>query len=434
MRKLLLATAAMTGALLATAGGAQAQPAKPVAPGTVSVYINGYMQFEVAGYNSTFNKVGGNKLNPVSTDGNFRLYPGFDAETMNGIAYGVRAETRITFSNAGKGVNSNSTSSNGTGSLYFRRAYGYVGTPEAGFARFGQTDGAYGLLQSGVIEAFGDGNQWMAEGGPNQIVPSAAAPGQFIYADLGVLYTTDKIVYLSPSFGGLSGSVSYEPNSNGFQEGYANCSYANSTCAALSSSSIPSDIGQRRKNTVDGMVQYALDSNGFASKISAGWLHGAPINYTGMAPLPNASRGYDDLSVYQFGAQTTFAGLTVGANVKGGQVEDGYGFTPKGARDGFSYIVGASYVIGPYVLGASYFNGQTSGAYNPGVTTSMARTLSEYGVAVGGNYVLSKNLNFFVEYLYGHRHQPGNTFGVPGNNTNGNAQAQVVSGGTTFKW
>ncbi len=250
MRKLLLATAAMTGGLLATAGGAQAQPAKPVAPGTVSVYINGYMQFEVAGYNSTFNKVRrpANKLNPVSTDGNFRLYPGFDAETMNGIAYGVHAETRITFSNAGKGVNSNGTAArNGTGSLYFRRAYGYVGTPGAGFARFGQTDGAYTLLQSGVIEAFGDGAQWSAEGGPNQIFPSAAAPGQFIYADQGALYTTDKIVYLTPSFSGLSGSISYEPNSNGFQQGYANCSYAGSGCAALSSSSSSTDIGQPAK-------------------------------------------------------------------------------------------------------------------------------------------------------------------------------------------
>ncbi len=137
--------------------------------------------------------------------------------------------------------------------------------------------------------------------------------------------------------------------------------------------------------------------------------------------------------MYQLGAQTTFAGLTVGANIKGGQVEDGYGFTPKGARNGISYIVGASYVIGPYVLGASYFNAQTSGAYVPG-KTSVARTLSEYGLIAGGNYVLSKNLNFFVEYLYGHRHQPGNTFGVPGNNTNGNAQVQMVSGGTTFKW
>ncbi|HUW79945.1 MAG TPA: porin [Acidocella sp.] len=433
MRKLLLATAAMTGALLATAGGAQAQPAKPVAPGTVSVYINGYMQFEVAGYNSTFNKVGGNKLNPVSTDGNFRLYPGFDAETMNGIAYGVRAETRITFSNAGKGVNSNSTSSNGTGSLYFRRAYGYVGTPEAGFGRFGQTDGAYTLLQSGVVEAFGDGAQWSAEGGPNQIFPSAAAPGQFIYADQGALYTTDKIVYLTPNFGGLSGSVSYEPNSNGFQQGYANCSYAGAGCAALSSSTSSTNIGTARKNTVDGMVQYALNSGGFNSKISGGWLYGAPINYTGTIPLAAAPRGYNNLSVYQLGAQTTFAGLTVGANIKGGQVEDGYGFTPKGARNGISYIVGASYVFGPYVLGANYFNAQTSGAYVPG-KTSVARTLSEYGFIAGGNYVLSKNLNFFVEYLYGHRHQPGNTFGVPGNNTNGNAQVQMVSGGTTFKW
>ncbi len=47
MRKLLLASAATMGALLVTVGGAHAQPVTPVAPGTIAVHLNGYLQFGI---------------------------------------------------------------------------------------------------------------------------------------------------------------------------------------------------------------------------------------------------------------------------------------------------------------------------------------------------------------------------------------------------
>ena len=83
------------------------------------------------------------------------------------------------------------------------------------------------------------------------------------------------------------------------------------------------------------------------------------------------------------------------------------------------------------MLGASYFNGQTAGDYTRGA--HMARTLSEYGVAVGGNYVVSKDLSLFVQYQYGHRHQPGNT-AVGNTSGSGNARYQSIATGATFKW
>ena len=69
MRNLLLATAATMGALLATTGAALAQPVKQVAPGTVAVHLNGYLQFSIADVGSSGNTVGGEKLNPITTDG-----------------------------------------------------------------------------------------------------------------------------------------------------------------------------------------------------------------------------------------------------------------------------------------------------------------------------------------------------------------------------
>lgn len=435
MRKLLLAS---MGALLAATSGAMAQPVKPVAAGTIVIHLNGYLQFEIGAMGSTYNTVGGYKLNSAVTDGEVRLYPGFDGQTVSGIDYGTQVELRTSATNAGKGVNGNAANGNGTGGLYVRRAYGYLGTPDVGFVRFGQTDSVYGLMQNGVLEAFGDGNLWPGDGGPVSILPTHAAPGQFIYADQGSLYATDKIVYISPAFtdpllgGAANAGIGFEPNSNGFKQGYANCAAAGSLCAPLASSPTAADInGTRRRDTVDVMAQYVVKADGFASKFSGGYLHGSPVTYDGVpqesGPLVH---GYDDLNAYQFGAQTSYAGLTLGANVKGGAIEDGYALKPKGARNGLAYTVGAIYVIGPYVLGASYFNSQTSGTYDPTKAGKEARTLSEYGFVAGGNYVLAKQMNLFVEYMYGHAHQLGNA----NLSAAGNTQAQIVAAGATFKW
>src|SRR6202041_2540592 len=94
MRKLLLASAATMGALLVTVGGAQAQPVTPVAPGTIAVHLNGYLQYGIGYFGSSANTVttatGTSKLNPYNTAGDARLYAGFDAQTLNGIEYGTQ--------------------------------------------------------------------------------------------------------------------------------------------------------------------------------------------------------------------------------------------------------------------------------------------------------------------------------------------------------
>jgi len=474
MRKLLLASAATIGATLAMSGGAKAQPVKPVAPGTLVAHVNGYIQFEFGAYGTTDNTAttatGTYKLNPITTDGDVRIYPGFDAQTVGGLEYGAQAEFRTSTSDAGIRVGANQTTGSsanaisGLDGIYVKRAYGYIGGVDSGFVRLGQTDSVFSLDQTGVIEAFGDGAQFNTDGGLASTLPSDTSIGgqnNFIYADASNLYATDKIVYISPAIAGLSAGIGYEPNSNGLKEGYGNCASAASVnatpdtvCAAESSSPIAGDIGKRRKNTIDAAVMYALTANGFATKLSAAVLYGAPIEYDGPKVALGTSAlhyGYDSLEVYQIGAQTTFAGLTVGANIKGGQVEDGYAFKPKGARDALALILGASYVLGPYVVGASFVDSQSAGAYFPGDTytyagkaRSVGRTLDEYAIAVGGNYVISPHLSLFAQYMYDHRHQIGNA-GLDVSNSStaatvsaeehkGTAQANVLGAGLTLKW
>ncbi len=454
MRKLLLASVASMGALAAVSGAAQAQPVKPVAPATIVVHLNGYFQAGFDNVNSTYNNYMGTKLSPMATNGGLRLYPGFDAMTVDGLGYGVQVELRDAFTGGGKGANTSANSGQGTGNIYVRRAYGYIGNPDYGYVRIGQTDGAFTLAQTGVIEQFGDGAQWANNDDMDlYTVPSKAQPGQFIYADVGSLYTTDKVVLISPAVaepylgGKLSAIFSYEPNSNGLKAGYGvNCAVANNsspgTCAAVASTDSSSVFNAvARRNTFDFMAQYAVKLDGFDSKIAAGLLNGQPERYTGTY---NAAYNLDELQVFQVGAQTTYKGLftdgdavTLGANVKWGQTLDAYAPKPVGARNAFSYIVGGNYVLGPYVIGASFWDSQSAGNYNPSKAGTEARTLSEYGIAAGANYVISKDLSLYAQYMYGHQHQPGNT-NMPkpstGTGSNNNVQMQLVSAGATFKW
>lgn len=436
MRKLLLASSAAT---LLTAGAAFAQPAVQVAaPGTVAVHLNGYFQYSVGAYGSSAMSGGTGtsayKLNSVSTAGDFRLLPGFDGQTLNGIWYGGHFELRTAKSNAGAGKNNNTTvstggSNNGFSALYVQRAYGYIGTPNYGFARFGQTDSAFSLSQVGVVEGFGDGAQFNADGGANLMLPTG--PSLFVYGDTSALYSTDKVVYESPKFetayGNFSGIVGFEPNSNGMKQGYSPAvdgDYNNwATASSVTCSDSDVSCAKRRRNTVDASLSYADDLEGFANKVSIAYLHGAPLgNMTG-------SQQYDTLSVFEGGLQTSYAGLTVGGNIKFGQVNNGYTFKPKGARNGLGYILGASYNVGPYTLGVSYFNQQSAGSYTVG--SSYARTESQYGIATGADYQLAKPIILFVQYEYGHQHQPKTTNGVT---SGGNTQEQVVAVGTTIKW
>jgi hypothetical protein len=442
MRKLLLASAATMGALLVTVGGAQAQPVTPVAPGTIAVHLNGYLQYGIGYFGSSANTftsaTGTSKLNPYNTAGDARLYAGFDAQTLNGIEYGTQIELRTTTSDAGTaaGKKTGVGGSAGTESFYVKRAYGYIGTAQAGFVRLGQTDSAFSLLQSGVIEAYGDGQQFNADGAMFTSIPSGATPTNFVYADTSGLYATDKIVYLSPTIAGFSMAVGFEPSSDGLKEGTASCLNASSTGGSGNSAcndiaSAPIENATFRRNTIDAAVMYAETFGGFANKASIGILNSAPTEDTAAGTIEK----FRGMTVYQAGVQTGFAGFTLGANVKGGSLRDSYAFRPAGARNALGFIVGGTYTIGPWVVGTSFFDEQSAGSDAPGITHGVGRTLSEYGVGAGGNYVIGKDLSLYLQYMYGHEHQPGVNFAA-GTITggSGNGQFQTIATGATYKW
>jgi predicted porin len=308
------------------------------------------------------------------------------------------------------------------------RAYGYLGSLDAGYLRVGKTDSAFTLLQSGVIEAFGDGGQWTLQGGVASLLPRNAAPlATVVYADQPAVYSTFKLVYVFPAFHGISVMAGFEPRSNGIKEGFS--PNAPGQPREPMRSWRPGDAAYKRKNTVDAALSYAGNAGAVSYKVSAGALYGHAVDRLAPGDGLEAETGFNSLVVYQVGGQASYAGVTFGANLKGGQVEDNYGLQPAGARNALAYILGATYQLGPAILGASYFNSQSSGAYLPNTDVTVARTLSEYGAAAGANYIINQHLNLFLQYLYGHRHQPGNAELIAGN-----AQVQVIAAGGTFSW
>jgi hypothetical protein len=453
MRKFLLGSVAALGMMAGASGAAHAQAVKPVAPGSLVVHLNGLLTYQLDAIGSSVNTFGGNKLNPIANTGFVRLYPGFDAMTNDGFEYGVAAEIRDEYTNAGQGQYENGTSSttvtstglpssttvvnNGAEALIVRRAYAYLGTKQAGIVRIGQGDSPWTLMQDGVFENFGDGNMWNSDGGIGSTVPGAAHP-TWLFSDNGALYTTMKIVYLSPSFGGVNFGVGYEPNSNGFKEGLANCAVAALTCEALASA--PGGVGNaRRKNTVDAMIQYTATMMGFGVKMSGGYITAAPIGNSGGVLTGTTYRGnYKTLGIATIGGQISYAGFMLGANAKDGQVNNGYTFLLPGQRRAIDWLVSAEYTMGPALIGAYYFNNQSAGAHSE-FTPTVGRTEQDNGVAIGADYAVTPNLGLFVTYIYGQRKQYGFNFAT-GATTGAAALAynrvhsQAIGAGASLKW
>ena len=244
------------------------------APGQMIIRLGGtvavYQQYSQQGDAATPTGNGGkNKLANWDFVSYARLYPSLEGRATNGLKYGAFMEIRQDVTNgAGGGVyGSVSGDAPRRAELYFRREYGYFGTDQLGIIRVGSGDQPTSLFITGNMENFNDG-------GWNGDVPGPIAPALQIawpFEDTGNLYTTNKIVYLSPQFAGFDFGVSYEPNT-GNESGNNGCGatnfYAGGTqtppiggagatagCNALSSTGVAGELS-RRRNTFDGVIRY----------------------------------------------------------------------------------------------------------------------------------------------------------------------------------
>ena len=411
MRKLLLATVATMGASLGLAAVAQAQTA---APGSVSVRLNGRVNWYAGVEGSTLdnNTSTGVKTSTTSFLGYLRLYPGFDGVAANGLHYGAAAEIRI---NGGQSASSQT--------LYVHQAYGYLGLPQLGQISFGQENGPVVLFETGTFEGFNDGGWW---GDIPAIIPGNA---QVVYPFVdngGLSQETNKIVYLSPTFAGFQFAVGFEPNHNA----------ENYSPAVVST---PNTIqGGQPKNLIDVGGQYTQTFGPVGIQVGADYLYAGQVASTSTAP----TLGYKDLSMVSGGATATIAGFTFGGNVVYGAYNQvsGYSFQlePDGGNAAIGTLVGLQYTAGPLTVGGSVFRFQTTGDLVSNGSGGYAMTAGQQvnnGLALGGTYTLVPGVNLFLDYDYGWRYQGGYDFAASDAGVNNNrVQSQLFGVGTQIQW
>ena len=392
-----------------------------------------------------------------------RFYPGFDGIAANGLKYGGFVEVRQDQAQPpGGGINGSiSADTRNRDALYLRVASTYIGTDQLGFLRVGETYGPSTLFITGTFENFNDG-AW------NGDLPGFfTANTQIVwpFADVGNMYTTTKAVYLSPQFFGFDGSVSFEPNTGNGNNGGGNCPYANTAassagvtgplgngspqgCDATTATSVNGEQG-RRKNTVEAYLRYRGAFGPVGVALQGGAIESGKVAYDGTSL---AALQYTGLNVYDVGGQVTFGGLAVGGHITGGRYNGQWSLDPKEGKDAFNYLVGASYAVGPVIIGGSYLSsmyaglktGQTPGP-GGGATTNgtnpFVGNVNQWGVAAGATYSFAPGMNIFLSYLYDHRKELGVDLltGVASTatarvTTHNNIQAQGISIGTQFRW
>ena len=392
--------------------------------------------FRPAGANQNVVVVGGtpqtNKLDHYGVYTYARLYPGVDGVAANGLLYGAGIEIRQDGNwPAGQGISGSQSALNARqGLLYVRRAWGYAGTQNLGIVRFGGTDGPSDLFMVGNNENFGDGGWNGSE--------AAYLPGQlWIYwpfADSGNLYSTQKVMYLSPAFAGFDFGAAFAPTTagtngaavgqgcnapNAFVGSGANGTFANGPsvagvgCTQLSSTTTGDYVRARNIYDIGARYRGLFGPIGFA----------AFVDYIGSGKVadnvPGAHIPVDGFSIGSGGAQVSYGGLTIGGMANGGRYNGAGGFAlaPTGGADETAVEFGGSYTYGPFVVGTHVFATWSAGSSAPpfanGIATGVPGTIGqrrEQGIAVGGTYSVAPGLALNLTYIWGERKENGYDF------------------------
>jgi predicted porin len=332
----------------------------------------------------------GSKASPLGIAGYGRAYLGVSGKTISGINYGLFWEIRQNFTaNTGSSsdLSSGVSGESGTGTLFWRRNYAYIGTDSLGTVRLGQTDSS-DLYLVGVFDDFGTGG-WNGDLTQNDLAPESGPVWPWM--DVGNYYTSAKIVYLSPSIAGFDFGIGYEPAAATMTDGLFNQNL-------VSTSDLSTDLS-RRRNTIDGAIRYkgAFGPVGVATSfigIYGGHVLPGPIN-TGI----NGVRNFDNFQLKDVGLALTTYGLTFGGNYLWGQF-NGQGATkPAGQPNAAAWIGGAEYAIGPLLVGAAYY------VYRYAGTVGAVTTRQDNAVQVGANYNIAPGLQVIAEYLWGQTRQ-----------------------------
>jgi hypothetical protein len=407
------------------------------------------------------NGAGNVKTEPLWLSAYGRLFAGVDGMATNGLRYGAGLEIRENFTSAVSTTASSGASAYlSTQTMFIRRAFTYVAGENWGIVRVGQADGLISLFDSGVttFQFLPSGN---LNGGDATGFVTGGFPSFVYLAVAGNEYGNAKAVYLSPQIAGFDFGIQYAPNTsngeaigntgggvtfpNGSGTGTGGCTGPiNSGCPNLTSGPGLQDgsrmynqvaVGLRYQGIVGGvgLLTYAVGEFGQHSTYTGGFGAINAANPTAASlsnPITNGTTAatggfsqslligttgisssrytgqYKDLAIGSFGIAGTFAGVTVGGNVIGGNMNGQLGLQPQGGAPLFGFLLGAKYINGPFtigIVGEEFWEQGTSQL--AGLTQRRGRALN-----AGFSYTIAPGFTAWAEYIYGEQKQNLNNF------------------------
>jgi predicted porin len=318
MKRSILGTTALVavGAL-----GAQTAEAK------ISLGISGYMNtyFSVASIDEGANDT--RDFNPTGlfSDGEVHFEGEYTAD--NGISFGANVQLEMF-----------GASTNAFGDTIDEK-YAYV---EGSFGRIvagSEDSAAYIMHYAAPYAGLPINSGWITVFIPANPDSSTAFqhPAVSTYIDWGS--DENVITYYTPRFYGFQLGMTYAPTLAGNGDG--------------KNFPVEADTETEYNNGFAVGLNYVEDFNGFGVAVAVGWRYAQASDFI-------SDLGFDDYQAISAGAQFSYAGFTIGgsyANEYDGMVSsDGVdSFTTEGQ----SWDVGATYNLGPWTFGLTYFQGET---------------------------------------------------------------------------
>ncbi len=406
--------------------------------GSIRVRLGGHVNFYAAAMSDSGDRAPGFKQSQYGFGDYVHLNPSVDGVAANGLRYGTFVDIwneKPVAPGGGTGGAISAVDRN-AGAPYVRRAWIYLGLPTVGTLRVGSGDSPAGLFQTGTFENFNDGG-W--NGDVPFLLTGNTIP-TWPFALVGNLYTPTKVTYLSPQYKGFEFGVSYEPNTSQFTTFDGACPTVGTGCARLSASNLQADLA-RRRNMVNPEIRYRGTFGPVGVAAELGYMGSGKVAANTAGPGATAtstSTRYRGFNIGIGGLAVTYGGLTVGGHVQAGAFNGQWGLAPAQGPDAFAWVGGASYAIGPVIVGGSFFQYNSAGASFVDFTP-VGRTvgqLRERGIAAGGTYTLVPGVSIFLDMLYGERKESNYDIlnNIAGSANNNKTRAELISIGTQLRW
>ena len=387
MRKILLGTTGVVGVALLGMGAAQAQQAP-------TVRVGGFMHTSV---NITDDDLDDSNGAPrgVNGQGNFsrsstdfrnevEIHVFVTGKAANGLSYGAVIELQ------------NDAVGGGSGSgVDLDEAYVFVSSPTLGTIRFGEEDSAASIMQVRApnITGFGADGQWDVG-----ILGTANGTGGNPSLLTGINDGSDatKVIYLSPQFFGFDFGASFAPNAGEGDRAFFG--RAVDTLGAGGTAIAPS-VTQRDATGLENELSFALRYRGTFGGvgIAAGFGY---MQADAQSAVVNATTGavtaaaLQDVTAYTLGLTLSAFGLTVGGEYTWGKYSGasvGRTALALGRDESNHFLLGATYVIGAFSVGAYYGVAEQD---NGGTLQDREQT----GWGLGIAYTVAPGLEVFGSY------------------------------------